>query len=202
MGSAALGMVVGATEPQPPSQQLLSQQQLLRCMRARRRSIKLGLQQLLQESQQEAVVVVPQQLEVLLQQLVVAQLLVEAQLLVQQELLSQQLLRWKRAFNRSLRLGLQQLSHSQPQEDEEPQQPDTEALATGAEATGAGLAGAGSAANHAVVTNKNAAFTSVILRWKLSSAEGRRIAGERFLPKKRRPAPSSFDSTPTKPTSS
>lgn len=103
-----------------------------------------------------------------------------------------------------MRLGLQQQSLSQPQLEVEPQQPETDALATGAdETTGAGFAGAASAANHAVVTNKNAAFTSVILRWRLSSAVGRRIrGGERFLPKKRRPAPSSFDSTPTRATSS
>ncbi len=172
-------MVAEGAAPQPLSQQLLSQQllQLLRCMRARSRSIRLGLQQELHESQQEEVVVEPQQLELEaqpLEQLVVAQL-------EPHELHSQHLSRWKRAFNRCIRLGLQQQSLSQPQFEVEPQQPETDALATGAdETTGAGFAGAASAANHAVVTNKNAAFTSVILRWRLSSAEGRRIAGGAF----------------------
>lgn len=68
IGSAALGIVAEGVAPQPLSQQLLSQH-LLRFIRARSRSIRLGLQQLLHESQQEAVVVEPQQLELEAQQL-------------------------------------------------------------------------------------------------------------------------------------
>jgi hypothetical protein len=90
-----------------------------------------------------------------------------------------------------------------------PQDPAAGALAKGAPAAGAptkgsptvagvvtagaaGAAGAASApANHAVVTSKNAAFTSVILRWSLTLAEGHRAsAGRGPLRENWRPAPS------------
>jgi hypothetical protein len=201
MGSAP-GITAGAPTPWPklapqppqpvphplphPSQQLSQQlQQQFLLKRALRRSIRLGLQQL---SQQEL-----QQLEQVLQQL--EQVLQELE-----QQLSQQLLQLRRARSRSIRLGLQQqlsqqLSQQPPQllPHPPPLQPATGALATAVACAGAAV-GAGSApANHAVVTNKNAAFTRVILRWSLTSAEGRRdSAGSGPVREKWRPAPSSI----------
>jgi hypothetical protein len=188
-------------------------------MRALRRSHRLGLQQVSQQAPQPPLKLLPQQLvlapQPLLQQLVVGQLLqllvvvqllqpLLQQLVVAQQLDSQQhLLRWKQALSFCKQLGLQQHSISQPQPPPQPllaELPPQQPLDTGAEATeptavpaGAAVGGAGSApANHAVVTSKNAAFTRVILRWSLNSAEGHRaLAGSNPIRWNWRPEPSS-----------
>src|SRR6185312_1310521 len=101
-----------------------------------------------------------------------------------------------------LQQGWQQDSQQEPQVLPQPppppqHPPDPNAPPMGAEATEptagaavvAAAAGAGSApANHAVVTSKNAAFTRVILRWSLTSAEGHRtLAGSDPLRQNWRP---------------
>jgi len=131
--------------------------------------------------------------------------------LQQLEHVSQQLLQQRRARRRCNKLGLQQQSQQLSQQPPQllpqpPPQPPPLQPATGALATTAGAAvvvGAGSApANHAVVTNKNAAFTRVILRWSLTSAEGRRdSAGSGLIRETWRPAPSSVLTTAKPPPS-